>query len=266
MILIEFSSTPFYLLHPPSSLQMTLRASSRTRWQPSAPSANRWRRFQQTARRSLHSPHWLKATHSLSSSQTVLPPVLWIPSPPHPQAITQLIISSGQKTRIGLFLLHLRYSWLRSYLSGWSIRVSWQGKEAISHRLSTGVPEGSALGSLLQTYRYHNARAYHLLTYHCYADNTQLFLSTAWIYRAFLPVSLKSLFGWGKKLSLSLSPASLQPDLYRATASIWDLQRLSPQSLLEISFSNYKFETLWGYVVWKLHLTNYLWCLIGNIS
>lgn len=40
-------------------------------------------------------------------------------------------------------------SWLKSYLSWRILKVSWWGQVSNSHCLSTGVPQGSVLGSLL---------------------------------------------------------------------------------------------------------------------
>lgn len=39
--------------------------------------------------------------------------------------------------------------WFASYLEGWSYQVTWRGATSTSWRLSTVVPQGSVLGSLL---------------------------------------------------------------------------------------------------------------------
>ena len=71
-------------------------------------------------------------------------------------------------------------AWFRSYLSGRSQRVSVRGTVSDKFDLRYGVPQGSCLGPLLFTV-YASALfdvvEKHLPTVHCYADDSQLYIS-----------------------------------------------------------------------------------------
>ena len=70
--------------------------------------------------------------------------------------------------------------WFRSYLNGTSQRVMVQGNLSQSLNLDFGVPQGSYLGPLRFTIyasKLFDVIKVHLPTVHCYADDTQLYVS-----------------------------------------------------------------------------------------
>ncbi|KAI2648561.1 hypothetical protein H4Q32_018693 [Labeo rohita] len=68
--------------------------------------------------------------------------------------------------------------WFKSYLTGRSFRVAWGWEVFKAHHLVTGVPQGSVLGPLRFSIYITSLGPIiqaHGFSYHCYADDTQLF-------------------------------------------------------------------------------------------
>ncbi len=81
-------------------------------------------------------------------------------------------------TSLGITGIPLR--WFESYLTGQSFKVAWGGEVSTEHQLVIGVPQGSVLGPLL-FFTYTTSLGpiiqAHGFSYHCHADDKQLYLS-----------------------------------------------------------------------------------------
>ncbi len=70
--------------------------------------------------------------------------------------------------------------WFESYISDISLNVSWRGEVSKSQHLTTGVPQGSVLGSLrfcVYIASLGSVIQKHGFSHHYYTDDTQLYLS-----------------------------------------------------------------------------------------
>ncbi len=116
--------------------------------------------------------------------------------------------------------------WFESYLTGRSFRVAWGGEVSKEHQLVTGVPQGSVLGPFLFSTNTTSPGPIiqaHGFSYHCYADDTQLYLSfqpddptlAAWISGCLADIS-----AWMKEHHLQLNLAKTELLVFPATPTL----------------------------------------------
>ncbi|KAI2666801.1 hypothetical protein H4Q32_026501 [Labeo rohita] len=134
----------------------------------------------------------------------------------------QILLST--LSSLGITGIPLR--WFESCLTGRSFRVAWGGEVSKAHHLATGVPQGSVLGPLLfsiYTTSLGPIIQAHGFSYHCYADDTQLYLSfqpddptaAAWISGCLADIS-----EWMKEHHLQLNSSKTELLIFPATPTL----------------------------------------------
>ena len=88
------------------------------------------------------------------------------------------ILVSRLSSRVGVRDTAL--DWFKSYLADWSASVSVGSKTSDPTQVSVGLPQGSVFGPLgysVYTLPVGDIARYHKVSYHTYADDTQLYIS-----------------------------------------------------------------------------------------
>ncbi len=134
----------------------------------------------------------------------------------------QILLST--LSSLGITGIPLR--WFESYLTGRSFRVAWGGEVSKTHQLVTGVPQGSVLGPLLfSTYTTSLGPIIqaHGFSYHCYADDTLLYLSFQPddpTVAARISGCLADISAWMKEHHLQLNKAKTELLVFPATPTL----------------------------------------------
>ncbi len=92
--------------------------------------------------------------------------------------IDRQILLSRLSQRVGVRDLALQ--WFESYLADWSTRVDVEGVLSIPSLVTTGLPQGSVFGPLgytIYTLPVGDIARHHHVSYHTYADDTQLYVT-----------------------------------------------------------------------------------------
>ncbi len=107
-----------------------------------------------------------------------------------------------------------------------SFKVAWGGKESRAHQLVTGFPQGSVIGPLLfSTYTKLLGPIIqaHGISYHCYADDTQLNLSFRLDHSTVstrISGCLADILAWVKEHHLQLNLAKTELLVFRLTPTL----------------------------------------------
>ncbi len=119
------------------------------------------------------------------------------------------------------------------YLTGRSFRVAWGGEVSTAHQLVTGVPQGSVLGPLLFSIYTTSLGPIimAIISYHCYADDTQLYLSfhpDDPTVAARISGCLADISAWMKEHHLQLNLAKTELLVFPATPTVALRHRFQP--------------------------------------
>ncbi|KAK1798200.1 hypothetical protein P4O66_000693 [Electrophorus voltai] len=169
------------------------------------------------------------------------------------------------------------WRWFQSYLEGQSHQVTWRGSTSKPCRLSPGAPQGSVLGPLLfslYTHSLGDVKSSHGFSYHCYADDTQLFLSfppsdTQVSIR--ILASLTDIASWMTAHHLKLSPSKTELLFIPGTPNPYhDLTVSFENSLVSPSEAAHSLGvTLDNQLSFSTHVSNLTWScrfLLYNIQ
>ncbi len=129
-------------------------------------------------------------------------------------------------TLSSLDITGIPFRWFEFYLTDRSFRVAWGGEVSKAHKLVTGVSQGSVLGLFLfSTYTTSLGTIIqaHAFSYHCYTDDTQLYLSFQPddpTVAARISGCLADILAWIKEHHLQLNLAKTELLVFPATPTL----------------------------------------------